>query len=295
MVSNKDKEMHTIKEWAKITGLKLINYDGYMDIYHKLSQVDIGDFYNNTVSRFSDAGDLLCTRDGFESGLLGCTMKVLTIEELPRIAEFIPRYAEFYIDLKLCDDTVLDKKISTQERVDTLKQILYMLEVKKSIRQRGIDRYGEEQVPLEQIDNKKANYNKLKLLFNKIKTVEDLELYLSDSITKEINNMLGSHDFNRLDKMFKDLRLLTKLHINSHRGKTDFNIEEQFIYVDSPYKKREDFELKYDMYGGDCEKTSGVVFYDSENNVSGAIMMPNADILAPDEERDTELKGKKSK
>ena len=165
MESNKDKEMHTVKEWAEITGLKLMNYDGYMDIYNKLSQAGTGDFYNDTVSRFREAGNLICTREGFESGLLGCSVEFPTIEELSRIADHIPRHAEFYIDLTLCNSTILNKEISTQERVNALKQILYKLEIKKNIRQKGIERYGNEQVTLEQIDNQWVKHNKLMLLF----------------------------------------------------------------------------------------------------------------------------------
>lgn len=297
MVSNEGKEMHTIKEWAEITGIKLKNYDGYMNIYEKLSQADTRDFYKNTASRFRDAGDLLCTIDGFESGLLGCTMIFPTAEELTRIADFMPKYAELNIDIMLNPAIQsMFEEMSAQERIDTLKQILHKLEIKKSIRQKSIDRYGEEQVPLEQIDNKSVKYNKLMVFFKGIKTVEELELYLFDSITKEINNMLNSHNFNKRNKVFKNLKLLFELSINAHRRntkKSKKNIEEQFIYVDSPYKKEEDFELEFNMYGGSSKKSSGVVFHDSKSNISGTIMMPSKDTTDLDEEIDPESKGRK--
>ena len=65
----KSKEMKTVQEWSKISGLKLYDYDGFIEIYLKLSGKKSDNFYDEQMIRSRYAGDLLCTRRGFESRL----------------------------------------------------------------------------------------------------------------------------------------------------------------------------------------------------------------------------------
>lgn len=60
----------TVKEWAEKAGLKLYNYDGFMDIYSRLSENSSNDFETRMAERFRDAGELVCTRKAFESRII---------------------------------------------------------------------------------------------------------------------------------------------------------------------------------------------------------------------------------
>lgn len=221
-----EKEMHTVKEWAGLTGLKLYEYEGFVEMYFKLSETD-------TSHKFRDAGDITCSKEAFQSCLCMCTMEHPRMDKLVELADILPIYAESEINNRIPYGEFAYPPKNKDIIVSDLKRTLELLKCKLAIRDKVMSKDSEE-ASLEKVNNNRISYNKIDAYFNKVKTVEQLETLLIKEITDDINKMLENGKLNRLHSLYNKCCSLSHISYYSKRMGENRSYEEEFMFVDTP-------------------------------------------------------------
>ena len=155
-------ELLKVKEWKEKAGIDLFNYDGFTTDYEKIAQKENTSFSNDVITRFSSAGELICSRRYFESKLNMCTIRLSTPDEYDKMAETIPNFVDsmvgttifgMFIELNKKREEIqnmnlvskmgeLFKKDKTdsldEETIESIKTILKLLKIKDKARNKSI-------------------------------------------------------------------------------------------------------------------------------------------------------------
>lgn len=264
------KEMKTIKEWAKIAGLTLYNYDGFVEIYLTLSGKKSDDLYDYQVIRSRDCGDLLCTIRGFRSGLAGCTMEVPQISSFEKIADILPDYIESEINLRISSMYGYLKHIKPEDmqQREKIEELLKLMKLKtivkdKSIKINGITKKNTiEKLKKEEFSQTQyALIKRFKLLKINKRTVEDLEEYLLNRIILNLEVILKKTNAKLTDDLLDKIYILIKILYNTARREEDSkDIIEEFMYINFP-RNEENFEQSYNIIDGTGVKESKLFRY----------------------------------
>ena len=264
------KEMKTIKEWAKIAGLNLYNYDGFVEIYLTLSGKKSDDLYDYQVTRSRDCGDLLCTIRGFRSGLAGCTMEVPQISSFEKIADILPDYIESEINLRISSMYGYLKHIKPEDmqQRENIEELLKLMKLKtivkdKSIKINGITKKNTiEKLKKEEFSQTQyALIKRFKLLKINKRTVEDLEEYLLNRIILNLEVILKKTNAKLTDDLLDKIYILIKILYNTARREEDSkDIIEEFMYINFP-RNEENFEQSYNIIDDTGVKESKLFRY----------------------------------
>lgn len=265
------KVMLTVREWAEKAGLKLYNYDGFRGIYSRLSGKPSDNFQTNTVTRFRDAGDLVCTRKAFESRLLSCTMQVPQMSQYEKMSEVIPKFVELDINLSISAimGQLRHSKVKGDEIRTELEKLLSLMKQKVTVREKSI-RINDpaEEVQISELDETGLSPSEIAIIKKYNGTVESLEAKLSDEVIQNLEEMLQKGSKNLKKVPLDKIGVLTSLLHSTARQKVGKQIDEEFMLINIPGQKKEPFIKTYNIIGGEGLKT-GVAF-DIENE-SGRI------------------------
>ncbi len=293
------EEMMTVKEWAEKSGLKLFNYDGFTYIYSKLSENYPKDFYEDTSVRFRDAGDLMCTRRGFQSGLSECTMAFPRVSEFDKMADVIPDFIESHINFMISSITSNLKNSNKPQEVlkADSERLLELLKHKEIAREKSIKiNKVDKETQISDINERDYSQDNFNLIKEHSGTVEELEQELSKEAIQSLENILNQGNINVSELPLDKIAALTSLVYSSARKNyTEKPIEEEFMYIDIPGKEKEPFEKEYRMIGPDGVITEGIAFdVPTENGgrVSGTIKKPTINIVESEENIENNIESK---
>lgn len=291
------KEMKTVKEWAKIAGLKLYNYDGFTRIYETLSGNKSDGFVDSQIIRSRDAGDLLCTRRGFESGLSSCTMEIPQISSLEKISDVLPDYVESHINFQMSAIYGYLKHINGGDsgQREEIKKLLELMKLKNIVKEKSIKINGiTKKNQINKLKKEEFNQKQYKMIkrFDILKlykgTVEDLESYLSNIIIQNLEKVLKKRNSRLNDNILDKIKILLGIFYSTARKETDKDIEEEFIYIKFP-RKEENFEQSYNIIDGKGMREGKLFKYRFENTtVKGAIPIlsnPNDEQIKPNDKK----------
>lgn len=266
---NTNEEFDTVKGWAEKAGLKLDNYDGFVEIYEKLTKKISNTFYETVATRFRNAGELLCTRKAFETYVKGCTMHFPKLSQLEKMSDIIPNFAESSINGLISADIgkLSHYSLSKDEIRTTVKDMLDLLKQKENARKKSIEIYGSEEIDIINLDLDNLNENQINIIKNYHGTIEGLETQLFSEITQDLEKLLQKNNIKLPEILLDKLRTLTSLLYSTQRQKTNDNLD-GFMYVNIPGQDREQFIKPYYIMGTD-EIRSGVAF--DFNTVRGAM------------------------
>lgn len=270
-------EMKTVKEWASFLSpyMQLHNYDGFVKMYKKLSGSNDEDFLEEQDFRFSNAGNLLCTRRGFVSGLWSCTITVPKLADYEKISDILPNYIESEINMRLALKEGELKRGTKKLTSKMIEEFLELLRLKTIAREKNIKQSGStEEKLLSKIDKSKFSKQSRTLIsmFNLTKffkgTAEELEMYILNKITKYLKENSNKEYLDVDNNFLNNLNLLREIYYATIRYRSDIPIEEEFMYVDV-LDKKEPFQQEYTIYDGESKvKTTGYIY---RNNQNGSI------------------------
>ena len=292
-MEQKREEMLTVKEWAKRAGLKLHDYDGFKDIYEKLSGNKSGDFYSDVSVRFRDAGELLCTRTGFEVGILGCTLEFPKISQYEKMAEIIPGFVERDINSRIfgiCAQLERDEMNSDEIRnaVEILKELI---ELKAIARRKSIELNGEDKTAdISEVDMSRFSGKEMKIISKHKGTVEELEEKLYSEIADRLEKLLENKKIKIKKIPIEQINISTRLLYETGRKKSGKSLEEEYMYLEIPGQQKEELNVPYTVIGGDGMR-EGVVFdIETENGrIKGTMSKPQHEETKTTEEQKEEL------
>lgn len=278
------EEFKTIKEWCKITGLKLYNYDGYVDIYLELTgqQNSATSFYETQTIRNRDAGNLLCTRRGFESGLRGCTIRIPEISDYEQLSDYLPNFIESEINIRLSLRYGQLKTSSLNEDInkDYIKDLLKLIKLKVIAREKNIkinnstEQKSISKLQLNDLTSKEklllAKYNLL-TKFNG--TIEDFEIYLTNKIIESLEKTLTKTTMKIANTTLIEIKLLTSILYQTARWESKRDVKEEFIYLDL-LDQKDTFEQTYNIID-DSGIESGTIFRYQMGNTSIGGVVPS--------------------
>ena len=253
-----------VKEWAEKSGLKLYNYDGFTDIYNKLSKNAEVDLISSIKRRFSDAGELGCSRKAFVAGIFECTIGFPRIEDYEKMSDFIPEFVEYDIANNLrgiCK--ILGNIKSNNEYRNVAVRLSQLVKIKAMARKKSIEVNKKDGVESKReisfIDDSKFS-RKQKRIFNnyKAKTVEGLEEQLFDEIIKEVDSSLKKKKVKISDITLEKVNILDTIYLEAARNEESPN-EIIYINLDNKNREKEPFYLQYNLIGKD-EITKNQVF-----------------------------------
>ena len=200
----------TLKEWNKLVGGLLVNYDGFLPIYEKLT----GDIPKTNIDyleqRLKSAGELLCTREAFISGIGHCTIYAGVKDE--EFEQVIPEYEEgrsVYCLIEECEfitEDYLEGNNSEPERIERIKKMIeQIMRYRKISREtycmqdnNNIQKCLDEMEEVQEdeyvqfwVEEQKLPSEHFKDLIDegKINTVEELEENLVSEISENLNNL----------------------------------------------------------------------------------------------------------
>ena len=263
-------EMLAVKEWAKRSGLKLQNYDGFLEIYENLSGESASDFSTYIVNRMRDAGEIFCTRRAFEAGLHGCTMIFPTIDDFETMLEVIPGFVENEITHSISMSGVGNKGQDSKREVEYL---LKAMKIKLKAREKRIE-LGEiiEKVNLQDIEGRLLKPKEIKKIERYGTTVEDAELNLLHEIINDLENILRQKKIKPSKIPNKKIEFLTGLYIETSRVRHADPEEEEYMFINIPGIPKEPFVQPYRIIGLEGI-TTGVTFdiHNDKGRVRGAM------------------------
>lgn len=282
------EEMLTVREWAKKAGLKLYNYDGFTKIYSRLSGEAYDNFFTSVTTRFRDAGDLLCTRSGFESRLSECTMQFPEKSEYEKMAEVIPDFVESQINRDIITYVwVFSGKMPMPEGVDTrthLENLLDILKCKANVREKSIEINDarDKENEISSVDTTHYSPAEKKIIEEHNGTVESLEVKLLDEVSKSIEGILQGKVIHLSDIPIDKLRVLAFISDKTARkreySKTDEELIEEFMYINVPGQKKEDLVKPYNIIGSDGIASGVVIDYENESGKVQAVLPTTPEI-----------------
>ena len=247
-------EMLAVKEWAKRSGLKLKNYDGFVGIYEKLSGESTSDFSTHMVNRMRDAGEIFCTRRAFEAGLYGCTMEFPTIDDFETMLEVIPGFVEDDITRSISMSGVWNKGQDSKSEVEYL---LKAMKIKLKAREKRIE-LGEmtEKVNLQDIEGRLLKPKEIKKIERYGTTVEDAELNLLHEIIGDLENLLKQKTIKRSQLPNQKIEFVIGLYYDVFSKRKIGPSEEEYMYINIPGMPKEPFVQPYTMIGLDGAKAA---------------------------------------
>ena len=273
---DKDNEViMTVKEWAESSGLKLFDYDGFMEIYSKLSRDDSIDFESQIVSRFRNAGDLLCTRKAFISCLSGCTIQVPQTSQYEEMAKVIPEFVESNINMNIAFSVGQLKHydLKRDELKTALEKMLNLLKYKANVREKCIEiNKGAGETDISQLDETRFSSEDIEIIKSHEGTAESLEAKLSDEVIQSLEDLIQNRNPKQSRVPLQKIQLLSTILYSTARQRTSEKLEEEFMYLNNPLQKKEPFIKTYNIVSEE-EIRPGVAFdIDTENGkVKGAM------------------------
>lgn len=291
------KEMKTVKEWAKLAGLKLYNYDGFVEIYLKLSAKKSDDLYAHQMIRSRYAGDLLCTRRGFESRLYECTMDIPEISSFEKMSDILPDFVESQINLNISALYGYFKKLEIGDihQRENIEKLLKLIKLKTVVREKSIKiNYITEKNNisiLRKEDYSESQYKLIKI-FNTFKmnkgTIEDLELYLTNKIIKNLEVILKGNNTKITDDLLDKIYILSSILYNAARRENSKDIMEEFMHIDFPHDE-EDFVQPYNIIDSNGIREGKLFRY----KVGNTVVKGSIPILSNPNDEETKQNGKK--
>lgn len=253
--------MLAVREWAKKAGLRLHNYDGFLEIYEKLSGAKTDTFITHSEARFRDAGNLVCSREAFETHLLDCTMDIPSLDELEKIASTLPHFAEreFNTLLSMSTREISEFKDDKIKLLESLKNTLKLLAQKLSARSKANDIYGAYEISIESINDESTKQKIDSLFHGRVRILEKAENILSYEIATEIERLINNPDMPVKESLLDKIDCLTSLFYKSARSRNVYSLSDEFMLVTSPLQKKDDLIVPYSMLSGE-EAQSGVLF-----------------------------------
>ena len=243
----------TVKEWAEKAGLELLNYDGFTDIYSKLSGNSSGNFYTNISRRVRDAGQLICTRKAFESRVMGCTIQFPQVSQYDKMADVIPEFVERLINtnIVILIDELRDIDYQEDGAREHIEDLLSCMKQKLNIREKSIKANGTaEEIEISELDEKEFDKLKMSIIKQYKGTVENMEAKLSEKIIKRLEETLRKKNPRLSDVQLEEIKTVVTILNRTARQKTNPKIEEEFMYVDIPNQYKEPFVQTYNVIEG---------------------------------------------
>ena len=263
-MNEKKEEMLTVKQWAERAGIKLIDFSGFNSIYERLSGNESIDFYSYVSARFRDAGNLLCTRRGFEAGLRDCTIGLPEFSQYEKVADVIPNYIETDISLRIsfiCGQ--LERgKVTPNELRETIEQLLEFIKIKAIARSKSIGLNNEDKTTnISKIDISRFSKQQKKMITKHKGTVEELEEKLYSEIVNKIEKALEEETIKMKNIPLEQIDIYRGLLYGSGRRNYEDNksMEEEYMYLDIPGQEKEEFEVPYRIIDGNGIR-EGVAF-----------------------------------
>ena len=256
-----EKEMLTVKEWAKKSGLTLDDYDGFLDVYEKLSGAKTDTILEHSEARFRDAGELVCSREAFETHVSGCSMKLPNMEEMDFISDVIPHFVEHYLNLKLAAfiGSVRHGMIAQEDIKKEFAAVLDAIAKKLGASVKSMKMYKLEEVNIALIPDDELKREVDRVLSNRAQTVEEAEKMLSRDIAELIESARKEENITIPKTLINRLQLLTSLFYHSARSRKVYGLSNDFMLVSSPINKKEDLIVPYNIIDGE-KIEPGVVF-----------------------------------
>lgn len=286
----------TVKEWEHLLSpyIKLHNYDGFVEIYEKLSGVNEKGFNASQELRFSSAGNLLCTRRGFVSGLLKCTLTFPKLTDYEEISNILPNYIESEINMKLALKEGELKHGTKELTSKMINEFLELIRIKIIAREKNIKQDGSTQEKLlSKIDMSRFSKQSQKMIrvFNLTRffkgTAEELEMHTLNKIMKYLKENSNKESLEVNNNFLNNISLLREIYYATTRYRGDIPIEGEFMYVDI-LDKKEPFQQEYTIYDGKSKrKTTGYVY---RNNQDGPIESTAINVPLTDNNEETKPK-----
>lgn len=242
-------EMKTVKEWAELAGLQLVDYAGFVDKYLKVSKREPSNIIERSNIFTDYAGDLLCNRYGFERFVPYCKMILPEKEQLVKMAEIIPNFAENTISTSLhvssCKvrDSLDNSKLSLKDDIETL---LKDTKYKALIMIKNIN-FNEKQL-LSNFSTANLLNKEDKLLITKFNamnnfngTIEDFEIYLINDIINGLESVLKKNNSENLKDILDKENLLYIVRFSSERwlqSTNNENLSIGYVSFDEEEKNR---------------------------------------------------------
>ena len=252
-------EMLTVKEWAEKAGLKLFNYDGFVEMYERMSNNEKSDFETYVANRVRNAGDLLCSRRAFQAGLSRCTLRLPDLSQYEEMANVIPNFVESNLNI----DIIMSIMYSGSEEKEPRKKVERLLEIirlKKVVREKSIEINGiTEEIDIADIDKKTMGHENLAILKRYTGTVESIEVKLIDEIISDLENLLQQGTINLSNIPNEKIKALASLFAISSRTKNSDPLENEYMYIDILGKEKEPYVQPYNVIEKDGIR-SGVAF-----------------------------------
>lgn len=244
------KEMMTVREWAEKAGLKLHNYDGFLDIYSILSGKNSGEFHEHIVSRFRDAGELVCTRKAFIAGIYGCTIYFPDLENSDEMADVIPEFLEPYITWGLVDFTrqLRDSKPKGEQLKSELEKLLELIKNKIAVREKSIKlNCNLEEVEISELNKDYFNRSEMATIKKYNGTVEGLETQLLDEIMQGLEESIQEKRPRMPKTTLNKISMVNKILGYTARQKENPEIDKEFLYMDNSEQDKEPFIMPFNI------------------------------------------------
>lgn len=271
-MENKTQEMMTVREWAEKAGLILYNYDGFRDIYLKLSGKKSEDFLSYTTVRFRDAGDLICTRRAFESRLMGCSMEIPKIDQYEQMADIIPDFIEKEISYRISFITgeLRNLSLNKEDLKAEVEELLTLIKLKIKVKEKSIKVNGiTKETQTSDLEGMDLSKGQIEAIKGYPGTVESVEEMLSQEIIQSLENALDDGKVKKSKIPLAKIKAFNSILYSTERYKEGTGeTEEEFMYLNVPGQIKSPFIKPYNIIGEDGIK-SEVAF--EGNGIKGTI------------------------
>lgn len=222
--------MQSVKGWAENAGIKLENYDGFTKAYQVVSGRERTAFSEYNTLRHRDAGFLFCTRKAFLSGLNRCTMHIPQLEELDKIAETLPEYAESNIGMNIAfiSGQIEHGMTKKEEYKDKALELLELIKKQSVYRSKSIELNGNSETKIENIEYDKDNVGHFVDVYQE-KSIEKIEERLSKDIQNQLESIsqLDNIEENLFIEILKQIDVLQQLKFSAARNEGEFDLESE--------------------------------------------------------------------
>lgn len=231
-------EMLTVKQWAEKVGLKLNDYSGFLEMYKRLAQSQDKDWFSKVENRFTNAGDILCTRRAFADGITLCTMIPPKVEQWEAMLEFIPEFIESLISGGIY--YLVNFKMSKLTLREKAENLLRLVRLKIKAREKIKELNGPlEDIRVEEIGKIAEKIEKYG------ETVDAAEFSLLGDIADELELLLQKKRIREFQLPNKKIKLAVELNSAVKEKRKICPSPDEYMYIEIPGQPKKPFIQTY--------------------------------------------------